>query len=85
MNVLKSLSCLSLCLQDDHLDIVGGIKSVLKSLAEQYLMQWQVAKLVCSRIKDDGEDKVYQGAVLHGYSTSVSSQFATIALRDLNS
>ena len=31
VDVLKSLSCLSLCLQDDHLDIVSGIKSVLKS------------------------------------------------------
>ena len=32
VDVLKSPSCLNLCLQDDHLDIVGGIKSVLNSL-----------------------------------------------------
>ena len=68
--VLKSPSCLSLCLQYDHLDMVSGIKSVLKSskslksMAEQDPLQWQVPKLFCSRIKDEGGDKIYQGAVL---------------------
>ena len=65
------------------------IKSVLKSskslksMAEQDPLQWQVPKLVCSRIKDDSEDKVYQGAVLQGYSTTVLSQYPSIAIRDL--
>ena len=31
VDVLKSPSCLSVCLQDDHLDIVGGIKAILKA------------------------------------------------------
>ena len=89
VDVLKSPSCLSLCLQDDHLDIISGIKSVLKSskslksMAEQDPLQWQVPKLVCSRVKDEGDDKVYQGAVLKGYSASVLSQCADIALKDL--
>ena len=87
--MLKSPSCLSLCLQDDHLDIISGIKSVLKSskslksMAEQDPLQWQVPKLVCSRVKDEGDDKVYQGEVLKGYSASVLSQCADIALKDL--
>ena len=38
--------------------------------------------MVCSRIKDEGEDKVYLGEVLQGYSTTVLSQCAGIALRD---
>ena len=65
LDVLKTPACLSLCLQDDHLDIVGGIKSVLnlskslKSLAEDDPLQWQLPKLVCSRIKDEGEDHIY--------------------------
>ena len=52
VDVLKSPSCLSLCLQDDHLDIVSGIKSVLKSskslqsTAELDPLQWQVPILV---------------------------------------
>lgn len=82
------ISCLSPCLQAESLDIVGGIKSVLKtsklikSMAEQNPLQWQVPKLVCSRV-DDGGDKVYQGAVVQGYSEAVLSQFADIALKDL--
>ena len=86
VDVLKSPSYLSLCLQDNHLDIISGIKSVLKSskslksLAEQDPLQWQVLKLVCSRVKDEGGDKIYQGAVLQGYSTSVLSQCAEVNL-----
>ena len=89
VEVLKSPSCLSLCLQDDHLDIISGIKSLLKSskslksMAEQDPLQWQLPKLVCSRIKDEGGDKLYQGAVLQGYSVAVLSQCASIVLRDL--
>ena len=89
VDVLKSPSYLSLCLQDDHLDIISGIKSVLKSskslksMAEQDPLQWQVPKLVCSRVKNEGEDKIYQGAVLQGYSAYVLSQCADIALKDL--
>ena len=69
-DVLKAPSCLSLYLQDDHLNIVSGIKAVLKSvkslksIAEQNPLQWQTPKLVCSRVIDEGEEKVYQSAVL---------------------
>ena len=89
VDVLKSPSGLSLCLQNDHLDIVSGIKAVLKSskslksITEQDPLQWQTPKLVCSRVKDESENKVYQGAVLHGYSATVLSQCADVALKDL--
>ena len=89
VDLLKSPSCLSVCLIADSLDIVGGIKAVLKtsklikSMAEQDPLQWQVPKLVCSRVKDEGGDKIYQGSVVHGYSDSVLSQYADIALKDL--
>lgn len=88
MDILKSPSCFSWHLQDDHLDIVAGIKSVLeasKSMAEKDPMQWQIPKLVCSRIKDDSDNKVYQGAVLWGHSATALSQCAGIALRDSKS
>ena len=52
-------------------------------MAEQDPLQWQLPKLVCSRIKDEGGDKIYEGAVLQGYSTAVLTQCASIALRDL--
>lgn len=51
----------------------------LKSMGEQDPLQWQVPKLVCSRIKDEGENKIHQGAVLQGYSTTVLSQCTDIA------
>ena len=74
---VKPPSCLCLCLQDDHLNIVSAIKAVLKSvkslkcnIAELNPLQWQTPKLVCSRVVDEGEEKVYPGAVLLTYSES---------------
>ena len=52
-------------------------------MAEQDPLQWQVPKLFCSRIKDEGGDKTYQGAVLQGYSATVLNKCAGFALRDL--
>jgi hypothetical protein len=46
IDVLKTPACLSLCLQGDHLDIVSGIKSVLKSKAN-YSSPWQ-NKILCN-------------------------------------
>ena len=65
VEILKPPSCLSLCLQDDHLNIVSGIKAsaqIIKSIAEQNPLQWQTPNLVCSRVIDEGEEKVFQGA-----------------------
>ena len=52
-------------------------------MAENDPLQWQLPKLVCSRIKDKGEDHIYQGAVLHGYSESVLSWCGHTVLKDL--
>ena len=52
-------------------------------MVEQDPLQWQLPKQVCSRISDEGGDRIYQGAVLQGYSTAVLIQCASIALRDL--
>lgn len=46
IDVLKSPSILSLCLQDDCLDIVGGISKSLKALSEEDALQWPTIKLV---------------------------------------
>ena len=70
VDLLKSPSILSLSLQDDNLDTVGGIKCILKSrkslmsLAEQAPFQWPMMRLVCARIKKEDEGHVYQVIIL---------------------
>lgn len=70
MDVLKAPSLLSLTLQDDHINIVDGIKnllkavSTLKSLAKQESEEWPTVKTVLARIEDKDGEKVYQGTVL---------------------
>ena len=62
VDVLKPPSVLSLSLQDENLDTVGGIKNILKSsksqksLAEQDPLEWPTIKLVCSRIQEEDGD-----------------------------
>ena len=55
VDILKLPSLLSLTLQDDKLDLVLGIKHILKTikslkaLAGQDPLQWPTVKLVCSK------------------------------------
>lgn len=73
-DVLKLASLLSLTLQDDDIDIVQGIKHILKShsslrkLSSQHPLEWPVTKVVLSRLKDEHGGKVYQGMALHHFS-----------------
>lgn len=90
IDILKSPSILSLSLQDDSLDIVAGIKSILKSskslkqMAQDPLDEWPTLKLIKTRIKlEEGNNHVYQGVSLQGYSASLLQQCATQALADL--
>ena len=89
VDVLKCPSILSLSLQDDYLDIIGGIKNIVKSskalrtMCDQDPQQWPTAKLVTARIKKEDDSFVYQGAVLQGYGPSVLDQCSKSALTDL--
>jgi len=73
VDVLKALSLLSLSLQVEKLDIVLGIQHLLKfrkslkTMAGQDPLLWPT---VCDRIKDEGGDKVYEGAVLSNYTSN---------------
>ena len=57
VDVLKAPSLLSLSLQDENLDIVLGIKQILKSskalksMASQDPLQWPTVQLVCSGLR----------------------------------
>ena len=67
-DALKPASLLSLTMQDDDIDVVKGIKHILKShsslkkLTSQNPLEWPVTKVVLSRLKDEHGGKVYQGA-----------------------
>ena len=89
IDVLKCPSILSLTLQEDDLNVVGGIKYILKSskllqsMSDQDPLQWPAIKLVTSRIKEEGDDHVYQGAILQGYSPAVMQQCGKFAVADV--
>ena len=69
IDILKAPSILSLTLQDDKVDIIQGINSILKaasslqSLSKENPKEWSSVKLVLSRITEDDSKKVYQGSL----------------------
>ena len=89
VDALKPPALLSLCLQEEKLDIVQGIQHTLKSskslktLAKQDPLSWPTVKLVLNRVTEEGDDKVYQGAVLNNYSIDNLKACATQALADV--
>ncbi len=89
VEVLKAPSILSQSLQDQSLDVVSGIKAILKaskslnSLTEIDPLEWSTTKLVHSRISAEDDENTYQGAVLHNSSQSVLQHCAKEALEDL--
>ena len=79
---------LSLSLQGEKPGIVLSIQHLLKSskslekMAAQDSLIWPTVKLVRDRVKDKGEDKVYQGAVLNNYTPTTLKTCAAHALTD---
>ena len=45
---------------------------------------WLTVKLVCSRVKDEDGDKIYQGAVLSNYNPTALKACGDKALADIN-
>ena len=90
VDVPKAPSLLSLCLQEVKADIVHGIQQLLKSstslkkLAGQDPLLWPTVKLVCDRVKEEGEEKVFQGVVLSNYNPITLNSCAAQALVDIN-
>ena len=89
VDVLKAPALLSLSLQAEKLDIVFGIQHLLKSstslkkMGRQDPLDWPTVKLVCNRVKEEGEDKVYQGALLNEYCPATLKTCAAQALADV--
>ena len=89
VDVLKAPALLSLSLQGEKLNIVLSIQHLLKSskslnkMAAQDPLLWPTVKLVRDRVKDEGEDKVYQGAVLKNYTPETLKTCAAHAPADI--
>ena len=86
VDILKPPSLLSLTLPHDKLDLVLGMKHILKTikslkaLASQDPLQWTTVTLVC---KDEDGSKQYQGALLQCYNTRTLKCCKEQALADL--
>ena len=90
IEILKVPSVLSLTLQCENLDIVGGINAILKpvktlmSLSKQDPLQWPEIKLLTSKVSIDGTQGTHQGCVLNWYSADTLQQCVTHAKADLD-
>ena len=78
----------SMILQGSDLDIVFAMKQILKtsdtlkSLMQLDPLQWPTVKLL-DRLKDEGHENTYQGAVLKNYSFAAVEFYKKEALADL--
>ena len=87
--VLKPPSTLSLSLQGADVDIVFGIKQLLKasttlaSMEKQDPLQWPTVKIVLDRLQNDGGETVYQRVALKRYDATTLSYCSSEALADL--
>lgn len=90
-DALKPASLLSLTLQDDNVDIVHGLKSILrahsslKKLSSLDPGEWPSLKVVFSQMKDEHGGKVYQGSELCRFNDSTVNSCKQQALADTSS
>ena len=90
-DALKPATFLSLTLQEDDINIVQGIKHILKAhsslqkLTSQNPVEWPVTKVVLIKLKDENRGKVYQGLELHHFRDTIIKSCANQALSDLKS
>ena len=89
IDILKAPSILSLVLQEDGMDIIQGIKAILKSVSSLQSLnkeapkEWSTVKLTLTRIADEGGSKVYQGSDLSNYTEAMLRKCFTDGLADL--
>lgn len=89
VDILKPPSILSLSLQGSRLDIVLGIKNILKSvtalknLAKQDALEWPTVKLLLGRIQEVDGEMLYQGATVKNYTLECREKTKRDAVEDL--
>ena len=88
-HILKAPSILSLTLQEEQIDIVSGLKHLLKSssalqsLTQREPKNWPTIKLVVGRVSEEGSQKFYQGGVLKNFTDDMFTEYSRQALSDL--
>lgn len=83
-DILKPPLCLSLTLQEEHIDVIKGIQHLLKSrkslqsLFKQNPLEWPSVSVVYSRILEDEITKVqsYQGVAFSDCSSEKFQQYS---------
>ena len=91
VEVLKPPSLLSLILQGSDLDIVFGIKQILKSceslktLKQLDPLEWPTVKQVLQHIQEENGGTCIQGATLRNYNPTSILHCKTEVLADLTS
>ena len=89
IDILKSPSLLSISLQASELDVVLGIKNILKSttalknLGKKDPFEWPSVKLLLQKIKNEGSKKLYQGAELQKFDDAAQVRIKQNSLQDL--
>ena len=90
IDVLKAPSQLSLPLQENEIDVISGIKHILKTVQTFRLLrgtdpeEWPTFTTVLATIADRENAKTYQGVNLTGFTSSTISQCSAMALADLH-
>jgi len=91
IDALKPASLLSLSLQNDDIDVVQGIKNIVKShtslekLTSQDVVDWPVSKMVLSKLENENGQKIYQGFEVHNFRESTIKTCEDQAVADLKS
>lgn len=89
IEILKAPSILNLTLQEDQIDIVSGLKQILKSasalqtLAQVHLRNWPTIRFVVERVSEESGQKLYQGAALKTFTDEVFTVYSCQAHSDL--
>lgn len=90
IDVLKAPSQLSLPLQENKIDVISGIKHILKTVQTFRLLrgtdpqEWPTFTTVLATMTEREDAKAYQGVTLTGFTGSTISQCSAKALADLH-
>ena len=90
IDILKAPSQLSLSLQKNEIDVISGIKHILKTTQTFQLLrktdpqEWPTFTTVLATLADREGSKSYQGVDLTDFNSSTVSQYSALVLVDLH-
>ena len=90
IDVLKAPSQLSLSLLESEIDVISGIKHILKTMQTFHLLrkkdpqEWPTFTTVLATLAEQEDSKSYQGVDLTNFNSSTVSQCSALVLADLH-